>query len=318
MTPYQHHHHHSGHQCGRAPELRAASRKSLITTLILILAYMFAEIVGGILSGSLALLADAGHMLADAGAIGLALAAMHFSVKSYTAKRTYGYYRLETLAALLNVLALWAIAAGVIREAISRFSDPPPVEGLTVLSVGAAGLVVNLAAAWILHRPARHSINVQGAFVHVIADMLGSVGVVISGFLVWAFGWTLADPVLSVLIGGLILASTWRLFTRIINILLEGVPDHVNVHELGKRMEALDGVARVHDIHVWTISPGNDALTAHVVVDTEVEQPFDSLLQRLRQIASHEFDIHHITIQVEHSHDGCTENHSFSQPANAR
>ena len=309
------HHHHGGFAGGHdhSHDLRAASRKSLVIALALILSYMVAEVVGGILSGSLALLADAGHMLADAAAIGIALGATYLSGKAHTPRQTYGYHRLEILAALLNVLAVWLVAFGVIREAIHRFSEPPAVDGLAVLAVGVVGLVVNLAAAWILRRPARYSVNVEGAFAHVIADLLGSVGVVVSGILVWAFGWALADPVLSMVIGGLILASTWRLLAKVIHVLLEGVPDHVDIHEVGRRMEALEGVSLVHDLHVWTLSPGNDALTAHVVVDDHHANAFDPLLRRLQEIASHEFGIRHITIQMERSPDRCTENHHFSR-----
>ncbi len=282
----------------------------MIGALVLITGYMFAEVIGGILSGSLALMADAGHMLTDAASIGLALFALHFASRPESARRTFGYHRLEILAALLNALTLWLIAAWVVLEAFQRFREVPEVEGLLMLSVGAVGLVVNVLAAWILHRSAGHSLNVEGAFQHVIADLLGSVGVVISGSLVWAFGWTLADPVVSVIIAVLILLSTWRLLSKVVHVLLEGVPEHIDMYRLCSEMEDVDGVVLIHDIHVWTIAQGYDALAAHVLVDRErPAEDLEPLLRKLRKIASEDFDIQHITIQVEQSVDGCTEHH---------
>ena len=290
--------------------MRNASKKSLIGALILITSYMFVEVIGGILSGSLALIADAGHMLTDAASIGLALVAMQFATRAASAERTFGFHRLEILAALVNALTLWLIAAWVVVEAFHRLQEAPAVEGLLMLSVGTIGLIVNVLAAWILHRSSEHSLNVEGAFQHVMADLLGSVGVVISGTLVWAFGWTLADPIVSVVIAVLILLSTWRLLAKVVHVLLEGVPEHVDVFRLCSKMEDVEGVVLIHDIHVWTIAQGYDALNAHVLVDRELAAgELDPLLRRLRKIASQDFGIQHITIQMEQSLDGCTEHH---------
>ncbi len=291
-------------------ELRAASNRRLTAALTLIAGYMVAEIIGGLLSGSLALLADAGHMLTDAASIGLAMVAMHVAKQPVTATRTFGYHRFEILAALLNALTLWLIAAWVIVEAFHRFRDVPDLEGGLMLAIGAVGLVVNLLTAWILHRSAGHSLNVEGAFQHVMADLLGSVGVVVSGSLIWAFGWTLADPIVSVIIGLLILRSTWQLLAKVIHVLLEGAPAHIDVPRLCREMEAVDGIVRVHDVHVWTITQGYDALAAHVLVDSDYPgSALEPLLRRLRAIASSDFGIQHITIQVEQSPDSCTEHH---------
>ena len=271
---------------------------------------MFAEVIGGILSGSLALIADAGHMLADAASIALALLAMQFATRSASAERTFGSHRLEILAALVNALTLWLIAAWVVVEAFHRLQEVPQVQGLLMLSVGTIGLIVNVLAAWILHRSSEHSLNVEGAFQHVMADLLGSVGVVISGTLVWAFGWTLADPIVSVVIAVLILLSTWRLLAKVVHVLLEGVPEHIDLFRLCSKMEDVEGVVLIHDIHVWTIAQGYDALNAHVLVDRELPAgELDPLLRRLRKIASHDFGIQHITIQMEQSIEGCTEHH---------
>ena len=304
-------HGHNGH------ELRAASQRRLTAALTLIAGYMVAEIIGGLLSGSLALLADAGHMLTDAASLGLAMVAMHVAKRPVSATRTFGYHRFEILAALLNALTLLLIAAWVIVEAFHRFRDMPDLEGGLILAIGGVGLVVNLLTAWILHPAAGHSLNVEGAFQHVMADLLGSVGVVVSGSLIWAFGWTLADPIVSVIIGLLILRSTWQLLAKVIHVLLEGAPAHIDVPRLCREMEAVDGVVRIHDVHVWTITQGYDALAAHVLVDRDYPgSALEPLLRRLRAIASSDFGIQHITIQVEQSPDSCTEHHRA--PADVR
>lgn len=307
-------HEHPGH-ChdhgpdGHSHDLRGASRRNLTSALVLIVSYMFAEIIGGILSGSLALIADAGHMLTDAASIGLALLALHFSTRPASARRTFGYRRLEILAALLNAVTLWLIAAWVVYEAYHRFTAIPDVKGEVMLTVGSIGLVVNLVAARILHRSAGHSVNVEGAYQHVIADLLGSIGVVVSGIFVWAFNWNIADPILSVIIGILILVGSWRLLGKVIHVLLEGVPQHVDIHRLCRKMEAVPGVASIHDIHVWSLASDYDLLTAHVLVDPEIEDR-GLVRNRLREIASRDFGIRHVTFQLEETAEGCIdENH---------
>ena len=270
---------------------------------------MFAEVIGGILSGSLALLADAGHMLTDAASIALALVAMQFATQRATTERTFGFHRLEILAALINALTLWLVAAWVAMEAYHRFWEVPEVEGGLMLTVGVIGLFVNVGAAWILHSSAEDSINVEGAFQHVMADLLGSVGVVISGSLVWAFGWTLADPIVSVVICILILRSTWSLLAKVVHVLLEGTPEHIDVYKLCSKIEEVEGVTLIHDVHVWTIAPSYEALTAHVLIDPDWQGDLDVLRHRMREIASRDFGISHITLQLEKSKKGCTEDH---------
>ena len=307
-------HEHDGH-ChhhgldGDSHDLRGASRRNLTTALVLIAGYMFVEVIGGILSGSLALIADAGHMLTDAASIGLALLALHFSTRPASARRTFGYRRLEILAALLNAVTLWLIATWVVFEAYHRFTAMPDVKGELMLTVGSIGLVVNLVAAWILHRSATHSVNVEGAYQHVMADLLGSIGVVVSGILVWAFNWNIADPILSVIIGILILVSSWRLLGKVINVLLEGVPQHIDIGRLCRQMEDVPGVGSIHDIHVWSLASDYDVLTAHVLVDPEIEDT-GFIRDRLREIASRDYGIRHVTIQLEDTAERCIdENH---------
>ena len=289
------HHHHGGAGHDHSHELRSAGKRSLIAAFILISGYMVVEIIGGILSGSLALLADAGHMLTDAASIAVALIAMMLAERPSSVQRTFGYHRLEILAALLNALTLWLIAAWILVEAYDRFTATLEVNGGLMLSIGVIGLGVNLGAAWILHGSSNHNVNVEGAFMHVMADLLGSVGVVVSGILILVFGWTLADPIVSVVIAILILISSWRLLAKVVHVLLEGTPEHIDVYQLCSKLEDVEGVTLVHDIHVWTLSPGNEALTAHVLIEPDYPGDMEALrpasagdcLQRLRNWPHH-------------------------------
>lgn len=299
-------HGHAGHD--HAHDLRGTSRRNLILALVLISTYMVAEVIGGVISGSLALIADAGHMLTDAAAIGMALFAMWIAERSATIERTYGYYRTEILAAFMNALALWLIVGWILWEAYHRFArDEHHVDGLPVLIVGIGGLLINIAAAWILHRSSGHSINVEGAFQHVLADLMGSVGVVISGIVILTTGWTLIDPILSVVIGLLILYSSWSLVMQVFRVLLEGVPEHIDVYKLCADIEELPGVTVIHDVHVWTITSGNEVLTAHVLVDPEFAGSDQNLLDQMQGIIKLRYDIEHVTIQLERSAIQCGE-----------
>ena len=295
-------------------DLRGASKRSLILALLLISSFMFVEVAGGILSGSLALLADAGHMLTDAGAILLALFAMWIADRPASAESTFGYHRTEVLAALANTLGLWLLAAWIFFEAYGRIQETPEVEGPLLLGVGAAGLVVNIAAAYVLYRAAGQSLNAEGAFQHVMADLFGSIGVVISGVLILAFattpdsGWYIVDPILSIGIGLLILWSSWGLFMRVLKVLIEGTPKHLDMYSICSDMEDVPGVTIIHDVHAWTITSGYDALTAHVLVDSAFRGQEDDMLARLRTIA-YGYGLGHVTIQLEYSARDCEENH---------
>ena len=272
--------------------------------------YMIAEVIGGIYAGSLALLAHAGHMLTDAVFIILALVTMRFSGRS-TAEHTYGFHRTEVLAALINALTLWGISVWVLLEAYRRISETPLVDGTLLLIVGAIGLVVNIASVWILHGAAQRNPDVESTFQHMITDLMGSVAVVVAGVLVWAFEWHVSDPVVAVLIGILILMSTWRLLSRVVDVLLEGTPEHIDLYSLCHRIEELDGVTVIHDVHCWTLAPGYVAFTAHLLVESgyETEGGHESLLDRIRDIAYDEFEIQHITVQLETSAVRCHEAH---------
>ena len=302
-------HGHGGHD--HAHDLRGASRRSLIIALVLITTYMFAEVVGGILSGSLALIADAGHMLTDAAAIAMALGAMWLAEKSASVQRTFGYHRTEVLAAMLNALALWVIAGWIVLEAYHRFTveGTEGIDGTVVLIVGTGGLLINLAAAWILHRSSEHSVNVEGAMQHVIADLLGSVGVIISAVLIMTLDWTIADPILSVVIALLILWNTRRLLYTVVNVLLEGTPEHIDVYKLCSDIEDVEGVTIIHDVHVWTLTSQVEAFTAHILVDPSWKGNPDQMLARVKHIVHQEFGINHATVQLERSASDCNEDH---------
>ncbi len=302
--------HHHGDPVGSG-DSTSAGKRSLIAALVLIVGYIVAEATSGFLAGSLILLAHAGHMVADAVSIGIGLAATRYTGQSATAERTYGFHRTEVLASLVNALALWVIAIVVFFEAYRRYSDTPEVQGGLILVVGSIGLVVNVSALWLLHEPAQRNAAVQGVFQHLIVDLLGSVVVVVAGVLVWAFGWHVADPVLAGLIGVMILSSTWRLLSNVVQVLLEGTPEHIDVYALCYQIEELEGVTLIHDVHCWTLAPGYDAMTAHVLVEPGYQSDGgnDSLLDRIRAIAYDEFNIHHITIQLETSASHCLEAH---------
>ena len=301
-------HGHAGHS--HADDLREASRRNLTISLVLISSYMVAEIVGGFLSGSLALLADAGHMATDAGAIALALGAMWIAQREASPERTFGFYRVEVLAAMLNVIALWLIVAWIFFEAYHRFAvEGTHVDGVPVLIVGTGGLIVNIIAAFILHRSSGHSLNAEGAFQHVLADLLGSVGVIVAAILILAFGWHEADPIISVIIGVLILFASRGLLLQVFHVLIEGTPEHIDVYELCNEMEEVEGVTLIHDVHVWTITSQSESFSAHVLIDPSFVGNVDSLITELQDIAHNRYGIEHATIQVEASLTGCTEDH---------
>ena len=306
-------HDHHGHGHGshdHAHDLRGASRRSLLIALVLISTYMVAEVIGGVLSGSLALLADAGHMLTDAAAIAMALVAMWIAQRPASVERTFGYHRTEILAALANTFALWLIAGWIAFEAYHRLAvEGTEVDGLPVLLVGFGGFLINLAAAWILHRSSGESLNVEGAFQHVLADLLGSVGVIASAALIMAFEWHIADPILSIGIAVLILYNTRKLIFSVLNVLLEGSPEHIDVYSLCTDIEEMEGVTLIHDVHVWTITSGNEAFTAHVLVDPGYRGDVNQLTKSMLSLVHDKYGIGHVTIQVERSLDGCTEDH---------
>jgi cobalt-zinc-cadmium efflux system protein len=298
MSDHDHTHGHDHlHGVGQAHGARARSFRRLVLVLGLVLVYMVAEVVGGLLTNSLALLADAGHMLSDAAALGLSLFAMWIARRPPTPQKTYGYYRAEILAALANGATLVAISIYIFIEAYQRFLAPPEVLGSAMMGVAVGGLIVNVGALVILHRSRDESLNMRGARLHVLGDAAGSVGAIVAGLLIWAFSWYWADPLASALIGVLIMYSSWNLLKSAVSVLMENAPGHIDVDEVRNAIMRLDGVIGVHDLHVWTITSGLESLSAHVTI--EGGPPAADLLHTIRMILREQFGIDHITIQIE-------------------
>src|SRR5919199_4563191 len=285
--------HAHAHRHGHA----ATGRQRLIVVLVLTAVYMLAEALGGWWANSLALMADAGHMLTDVAALALALFAAWFGARPANAAKTFGYYRLEILAALTNGVVLVAISLGILYEAYLRWRAPQPVASEMLIAVAAGGLCVNLVCAWLLHGAHEGDLNVRGAWLHVMGDALGSVGALGAGALIALKGWYAADPLISVAISCLIIWSSWHLIREATNVLLEGTPAHINLPSVEEAILRTDGVEGVHDLHVWTIASGREALSAHVVHAPAVAQP--ALLSALRVKLHEHFGVDHLTIQME-------------------
>jgi cobalt-zinc-cadmium efflux system protein len=262
---------------------------------------MVVEVIGGLVTGSLALLADAGHMLSDAGSIGLSLGALWLAQRPPTARLTFGFRRAEILAALANGVTLVAISIWIFIAAVGRLGDPPDVDGGPTLVVAVLGLAVNAFGAAVLWRAQGESLNMRAAFLHVIADMLGSVGVIVAAIAILTTGWLIADPLVSIVIGVLVLASSWHVLREAVAILLEAAPAGIDPDAVGNAMAAAPGVREVHDLHIWTITSGFAALSAHVLVDTETD--CHACRRELAGLLDREFHIHHSTLQVDHAID---------------
>ena len=273
-----------------------SNRRRLIAVLALTFTYMLAEAIGGFVTNSLALLSDAGHMLADVASLGLALVALWFAARPATAKKTYGYYRMEILAALANGAALVVISLLISYEAFQRIKTPQDVKGLEVMVIAIGGLAINAVSAIVLHGASEHNLNMRGAFLHVIGDALGSVGAVVAGVVIWRWGWVLADPLISVAMCLLIIYSSWQLIRESVNILLEGTPSHINIRAVAESMQRVPGVIDVHDLHVWTISSGLEALSAHVTIESGISHR--AALESLQERCRSDFNIRHLTIQI--------------------
>ncbi len=274
-----------------------SNRRRLTAVLVLTFAYMLAEAIGGFLTNSLALLSDAGHMLADVASLVLALLALWFAARPITTRKTYGYYRMEILAALANGAALVVISLLISYEAFHRFKSPEAVEGFEVTLIAIGGLAVNVVSAFVLHSASRENLNMRGAFLHVMGDALGSVGAIVAGVLIWRLGWILADPLISVAMCLLIMYSSWQLIRESVNILLEGTPSRINIRAVVDAMHTVSGVTDVHDLHVWTISSEMEALSAHVTIQPGVSHRL--VLEGLQAQLRSEFNIGHLTIQIE-------------------
>lgn len=290
---HDHHDHREGGP-GHGRDSHAARR--LGATLVLMALYMGVEVAGGIWTGSLALLSDAGHMMSDVAALGLSMVALWVAQRPPTPRRSFGYYRAEILAALVNAAALFAVAALVLIEAVERLQAPPDVRGGPMLIIATGGLVINLAGLALLHGIRTQNLNVRGAFLHMVGDTLGSLGAIASGIAILGPGWTWADPVASIVIAVLIVVSAWRLLKEALAVLMEGAPAHLDPDRLQSAVLAIPGVCSVHDLHVWTIGSGLESLSCHVVADPA--RAYGDLLHDIQTVVA-TFHISHVTIQVE-------------------
>jgi cobalt-zinc-cadmium efflux system protein len=291
----------STHGADHTHDHRDAGARALILVLALTVAYTVAEVVAGLLTDSLALLADAGHMLSDDLSIGLALFAIWLARRPATLRRSFGFKRAEILAAFLNGLALVLISIWIVIEAVGRLSDPPEVLGGWMLVVAVGGLAINLLAFGILARSARESLNVAAASRHVLADVLGSVGVIAAALVILTTGWELADPLVSLAIAVLVLWSAWGVLRASVEILLEATPSGVDAREVERAIVAVPGVHSVHDLHIWTITSGFDALSAHVLVARGDD--CHARRQEIEGMLCSRFGIDHTTLQVDHAAD---------------
>ncbi|MCC6175384.1 MAG: cation transporter [Chloroflexi bacterium] len=300
------HHAHGHHQLGHAEAGSAAGRQygRLRLVLTLTAVYMVAEVVASVLTGSLALLADAGHMVTDVLGLVMALLAIRFARRPATPSRTYGFYRAEILAALANGLLLCGVGAFIVFEAWERFQHSREIASTPMLIVALGGLAVNLFAARLLHSGAGESLNVRGAYLEVLSDLLGSLGVVIAAVAIGFTGWWQIDPIMSLLIGLFILPRTWQLLKGALDILLEATPAHVDVEALEAAMHRVPGVLTVHDLHVWTITSGFVAMSGHIRAEG---RPSGAILHDLQAVVQERFGIEHVTLQIErpdHFDDG--------------
>ena len=259
--------------------------------------YFFAELIGGFLTNSLALLSDAGHMLSDIAALALSLFAFRIAKRPATVSSTYGYHRAEILAALFNGLTLWLIVGVIFAAAYNRFLDPPAVESYGMMIVASLGLLVNVVAGVILYGSHHHNLNLRGAFLHVVSDALGSVGAIAAGLVMLLTGWYVADPLISILIGLLILHSSWNLVKESLSVLMQAVPKGIRLEDVQQALEEVEGVSKVHDLHVWAVTSDIFTLSAHAVVENGGD--FHQVLNGIEDTLKERFNIEHTTIQLE-------------------
>ncbi|STO11917.1 Cadmium, cobalt and zinc/H(+)-K(+) antiporter [[Flavobacterium] thermophilum] len=300
---HHHEHGHCGHHHGHHHGLgREGSQKGLAAALVITVGIMVLEFVGGLVTNSLALLSDSGHMLSDAASLLLSLLAVWFAARPASPKRTYGFYRFEILAALVNGVALVGIAAWIIWEAVARFVNPPAVASGPMMAIAVIGLLANLASAWVLMRKGdvKENVNVRSAYLHVLGDALGSVGAIAAGLVIWLFDWYAADPLISIAVAVLILKGAFAVVKQTVHILMEGTPAAIDHAEVKAALSGIDGVIDVHDLHIWTITSGLDSLSCHLLIEEGCDG--QAVLQRAIDLIETRFHIRHATIQIEMPH----------------
>jgi cobalt-zinc-cadmium efflux system protein len=294
-------HHDHGH------ELRSTSQSRLRWALLINLVFLIVEVAGGIVTHSLALLADAGHMLTDVAALALALVVARLAMRPATPERTFGLLRAEVLGAFINGATLVLIVGLILREAWLRLGQPEVIDGPLMLVVAVLGLFANLGSAYVLAGGRKSNVNVQGAFMHMVADALGSVGAIVAGAVIWGTGWYPIDPIASAVIGVLILWSTWGLLKGTLNILLEATPENIKYEEVKAALEAMEHIEEVHDLHIWTITSGVPVLSAHISLSACCcdQNHWEQCMARAKEILKDRFGITHTTLQVETAAGAC-------------
>jgi cobalt-zinc-cadmium efflux system protein len=293
----QHEHEH-GHEHG-FHNAAAGGKKDLLIALTITLLMMIVEVVGGLLSNSLALLSDAGHMLTDNLALLLSFFAMTFATLPATERKTFGFYRLEILAAFINGVVLVLISLYIIYQAYLRIINPQQVEGTLMMVVAFIGLIANIIGALVLMKHRHNSLNIRGAFLHIVGDALSSVGVVIGGVIIIYTGWYLIDPILSIMISLVIMYGAWSLVKESVNILLESVPSHINIDDVAAEIAKIDGVREAYHIHLWTITSGVYAMSAHVLINDQLVSGSKDVREEIQALLSQKFNVYHSTIQLE-------------------
>jgi cobalt-zinc-cadmium efflux system protein len=302
VTGSGHAHEHShGHSHGRGATVTGVYRRALTVVLLISLGIAIGEVVGAIITGALVLFADAAHMAADTAGIGLSLLAAWFASRPATDRRTFGYARAEILAAMANSLLLLAMAGVIFTEAVRRLTSPPAVSSGLLIAFGAGALAANACSLLVLRHGQAESLNVRAAFLEVAADTIGAAAVIVTGIIISATGFTLADPIASLAVGALILPRTWRLLREAVDILLEASPEGIDLDDIRRHMGELPGIREVHDLHVWTITSGLPVFSAHVVVDPEIIERGQSaiMLDQLQDCLRGHFDVDHSTFQLE-------------------
>jgi cobalt-zinc-cadmium efflux system protein len=292
------HSHGHGHDHSHHDHLREVGRNRLIIVLALTATFMVVEFVGGYLANSLALMADAGHMLNDVAALALTWFALWFSRRPATAAKSYGYLRMEILVALVNGAALIMIAVIIFWQAYVRMLEPPEVEGTLMLVVASGGLIVNIIGAVLLHASSAHNLNMRGAYLHVLGDLLGSVGAISAALIILFTGWYLADPIISVVVALLILVGAWRLVRESVDILLEAVPKHIDLGAVDRAIRGVDGVEDVYDLHVWTLTSGYLSMSVHALIGDPARH--QAVLGEIHELMHKRFNITHVTVQIDH------------------
>lgn len=300
-----HHHHHHGHHHHdhhHFEETRDGNQKGLLIALLITTGIMLLEFFGGLITNSLALLSDSGHMLSDASSLLLSLIAIWFAARPASPKKTYGFYRFEILAALFNGVTLFIIAGFIVWEAFERLFEPQTVASGTMMLIASIGLLANLLSAWALMRKGevKNNVNLRSAYLHVLGDALGSVGAIVAGVIMLLFNWYAADPIISVLVALLILKSAWGVIKHSLHILMEGTPNTLNIEDVKQTLLKIDGIIDVHDLHIWSITSGLDKLTCHVLIDDkhDGQKILQLAIDRIRE----SYHIEHSTIQIETSY----------------